>query len=111
MSDDAIDGMELEEYLAGLRKSLNSAMESGKNEPLKFGVDEIVLELGLSAETSIGGKGGISFKVWGNGAELGGEGSRTKGNTQKVTLKMSLYDNNGKKPFIASGGGGKPSNG
>jgi len=110
MPEDALDGIELDTYLAGLRQSLNTAMAAGKNDPLKFGVDEIVLELGLSAQTAVGGKAGISFKVWGNGAELGGDGKRTTGNTQKVTLKMSLYDNDGNKPHIASSGNRKPSN-
>ena len=80
------DGMlELAEVVRDLRVELMNAMQAGENEPLRFEVGTVDLELSVAVKRDVGGKAGVKFYVF----ELGGEAKTETASTQKLTLRLN----------------------
>ena len=75
----------LSEMIENLRQELQAAVEKGKGESIRLGLDEVVLEAQVQVEVKGEGKGKINF--WVVDGEIGGGGSRAV--TQKIVLKMT----------------------
>ncbi|RWX48353.1 hypothetical protein VT98_11642 [Candidatus Electrothrix communis] len=94
--------VELAEVIEGLRSELEKAQESGEGKAIRFGVNEIELELNLTIakKVKVGGKatgkvdlseGVMKYLVGNVGAQitLSGEGEYQKVSEQKIKLTLS----------------------
>lgn len=84
-----------------VRQQLHEAQELGKDDPVRYGVDSIELEVLVEATgtttKTVDGKAGVNFKVLDIvGVELGGEGGvsweRGRTSTAKVTVTITPRD-------------------
>lgn len=78
------EGLELAEMISALRAELNRAQGDGADEPIRFTVEDVELELSIAVENKVGGKVGAKFFVL--TSEVGGEARDTV--TQKIKLKL-----------------------
>ena len=54
----------LADYIEGLRAELQSAVQSGQNQDVRFALDKIDLELEVIVEAGISAKAEGKFKFW-----------------------------------------------
>jgi Trypsin-co-occurring domain 2 len=80
--------IELGTYVEALRDELQRCIEMSEGKDLRFGTDKIDLEIEVTVETEVGGKGEVKFRFLVFDATLGGDAKGTVTNTQ--TIKMSL---------------------
>jgi hypothetical protein len=83
---DGPPGIGLAEAIESIRADLLAARESGEDADVRFPVTSVTIELQVVATKTAGGKGG--FKVPFVNVELGGEASRSSGNTSTVTVVL-----------------------
>jgi Trypsin-co-occurring domain 2 len=76
--------IELASVIKDLRGELQSAVEAGKDEPLRFELGPIELEVTVAVERTGGVNGKVSFKV----VEFGAD--RSKGTTDTQRIKLTL---------------------
>jgi Trypsin-co-occurring domain 2 len=71
-----------------LRRQLAEAVAEGEQQSLRFELGPIELELQIVASREAGVEGNINFKIFGWGAEGGGDGKLGDQRTQKLKLIM-----------------------
>jgi Trypsin-co-occurring domain 2 len=76
--------IELAGVIRDLRGELQAAIEAGKDEPLRFELGPIELEVTVAVERTGGVNGKVSFKVLEFGAD------RTKDTTDMQRIKLTL---------------------
>jgi hypothetical protein len=81
---------ELREAQARAEQDATKAMQMGRSAPKSLQVNGADIELAVQFERS--GKGGLSFKVFGVGAEAGGGLSRANTTTMTVHLGTAAKD-------------------
>lgn len=81
----------LAEMIEELRRELQTAVQAGKDEEIRFGLGEVTLEAQVEVKRTVEGKAGVKFWV----AELGASGGGSKGVTQKIVLKLRPVDSDG----------------
>ena len=77
--------IELAEALQMLRKQLMEAQDAGKDEPLRFGISDIEVEMQVTVGTQKGVSGGAKFWV----LNAQGKNDSTSQVVQKIKLKLS----------------------
>lgn len=77
--------IELSEVIRDLRAELQRAIEAGKDEPLRFGLGDIELEVTVAVERTGGGEAKVRFWI----VELGADASATGTSTQRIKLTLS----------------------
>jgi hypothetical protein len=77
-------GIPLAAAIKELRSELQTAMEQGKDEELKFRLGDIELEFHVGVTKEAGGGGGIKFWL----VSLEAKGSISTVQTQKITLTL-----------------------
>jgi Trypsin-co-occurring domain 2 len=82
MPDDIIAG--LADSLTALRMELTSALVTGKDDPLKFQLNSILLEMEVVVTKDAGADGGVRFGV----VSFGAKGSIADAKTHKLTLSL-----------------------
>jgi len=82
----------LADAVKALRAELITAMEAGKNEPVKFEVETVTMEFQVEATADAKAKGGVRFWV----VELSASGGVGRSATHKVTLEMKPKTREGK---------------
>ncbi len=95
-------GIELSEFIESLRSEIQDAMLQGDGAELRFVADKIDLELRVAAERKMKGGGGMSFKVFGVGAEGSGGAEAADVVTQVVKMSLSLVGPDGEPRLISS---------
>ncbi|HEX3019619.1 MAG TPA: trypco2 family protein [Chitinispirillaceae bacterium] len=90
------DKIPLSDAIANLREQLQTAMEDGENEKLRFEIQE--LELELTCGVSRGAKGDAKIKFW--LIEAGAEGKMSNEVKQKVKLKLKPKAKDGKEILL-----------
>jgi hypothetical protein len=80
--------IELATYVEALRDELQRCIEMSAGKDLRFGTENIDLEIKVGVETEVGGKGEVKFRFLVFDATLGADGEGTFSSTQ--TIKMSL---------------------
>jgi hypothetical protein len=106
--------VELSDVIEGLRSELQKAQDKGKDKNLRFGVNNIELELDLTIAKKVSGKGAGTLKVdTGEGlvkylvgkinteGTVGVEGEYQRVSTQKITLSLSAESSDGKKARLS----------
>lgn len=106
--------VELSDVIEGLRSELQKAQDKGKDKTLRFGVNNIELELDLTIAKKVSGKGAGTLKVdTGEGlvkylvgkidaeVTVGGEGEYQRVSTQKIKLSLSAESSDGKKTTLS----------
>jgi len=88
----AQEQIRLADAVQNLRRELISAVEAGKDEPLRFDLEEVKLELNVVLASEARGDAGVKFYVF----NVGASGSDRTSETQKITLTL--------KPATQSGG-------
>src|ERR1700682_3714341 len=91
------DQPSLGQFIWLVRRELQWAQEVDRDQPLRFDVDSVALDLVVDATTTKKGHGGLDLKVMGVGLSAGGgaEAARQQANTIHVVLSAS--DTGGKK--------------
>ena len=77
-------GIGLAEMIESLRKELQTSLESGRNQAVKFDIDKVDLELKVALSRKAKGEGGIAFWVVKAGADV--EAGRETSHTFKLSL-------------------------
>lgn len=96
----------LADAIRQLREELRLAVEAGEGQDLRFGIEELQLEMQVlvtkGASAKAGGKGGLRF--WVLDAEASGEaaGKYESSRLQKITLKLKPKTASGKTVDIAA---------
>ena len=106
--------VELSDVIEGLRSELQKAQDKGKDKNLRFGVNNIELELDITIAKKVSGKGAGTLKVdTGEGlvkylvgkinveGTVGGEAEYQSISTQKITLSLSANDADGTASLLA----------
>lgn len=95
----------LTEAIATLRSEITTAVAQGANEPLRFALGDIELELAVVARREGGADGKLKFSILGVGAEAGASAKVGQEQTQKVRIKLSaqLHAPDGKTTEIMVG--------
>ncbi len=93
--------LELAEFIEKLRGELETAIVQGDDSEVRFVADKIDLELKIAAERSADAKGGVSFKVFGVGAEAGGGGKASNAVTQTIRMSLSMVGRDGERRLIS----------
>ena len=93
---------ELRESNARAEQEAAEARKTHRSAPKSLQVNEATIELAMQFEWS--GKGGLSFKVFGVGAEAGGGLSRA--NTTTMTLRLGPAEEDG--PLRVARGSSRP---
>jgi hypothetical protein len=81
----------LSDMIVDLRRELLEAQQSGTNQDLKFNIEEIEVELQITASREVGAEVGVKFWVYNANAH----GKLADVAVQKLRLKL--------KPILASG--------
>jgi hypothetical protein len=76
----------LAQAIKELRAELLQAIDAGKDEPLRFELDSVVLELEVALTTSGGGEAKVG--LW-SVLTLGGSAEHGRGTTHRLTLTLS----------------------
>ena len=88
---EALQGIELAEAVTALREQLQQTMDRGKDEDLRFELENITLEMSFTAGRKATAKGGVKFWVY--NAEAGGELADQR--VHKLTLEMKPVHRDG----------------
>src|SRR5438105_4282113 len=83
--------------IANLRQEMTKAIERGKDQKLRFTVDQVELELAVEIEREAGGEGKVSFKIFGSGIDLGGKGSLSEATVHRMKIMLKPAPDSG--PF------------
>ena len=94
--------LELAEFIESLRSELETAIVKGDNSEVRFVADKIDLELKVAAERSADAKGGVSFKVFGIGAEASGGGKASNAVVQTIRMSLSMVGRDGQQRLISA---------
>jgi hypothetical protein len=86
-------GIGLAEFIRGLREEIAAATREGDDADIRFKPGPIDLELQVRAEQKGGLNGKVEFKVFGTGANLGGEGSATSGWYHTLKMRLEIAPN------------------
>lgn len=83
---------ELVGIIAALRADIEAAIAEGEGKKIKFDLSDAEVELKVAIsegkDQKVGGK--FSFKVWGVGAELGGEQTEKQAQDYAHTVRLKL---------------------
>ncbi|MCI5162472.1 MAG: hypothetical protein D3917_10755 [Candidatus Electrothrix sp. AX5] len=106
--------VELAEVIEGLRNELEKAQESGEGKAIRFGVNDIEIELELTIAKKLKAGGGVKGKADSSAGlvkyfvgklsgeiSLQGEAEYQKVSTQKVKLSLSAESPDGKKTTLS----------
>lgn len=88
----------LAEMIAAMRQELAEAQAEGEGKDLRFNVKNIELEVQFTVTKSADAEGGISFKVFSVGADVGGGAAYEKASVQRVKIQLDLTDKDGTSP-------------
>jgi hypothetical protein len=88
--------LELSEVIKELRRELQTAMTDGAEEPLRFELGAIDLEVTVAVEKTGGASGKVRFYVF----ELGADGSVSNTSTQRIKLTLQPRLADGRTPMI-----------
>lgn len=94
-------GIELAQAIKELRAQLAKAMEEGEGHDLRFGIEDLELELQVMAtkDAEVGGRAEAGVKFWlVGGGKVSGQGNLAEGSQRIQKLKLKL------KPKLASTG-------
>lgn len=94
--------LELAEFIENLRGELETAIVKGDNSEVRFVADKIDLELKVAVERSANAKGGVSFKVFGVGAEAGAGGKASNAVIQTIRMSLSMVGRDGEQRLIGA---------
>ena len=90
--------IELADVIRDLRAELQRAIDAGHDQPLRFGLGDIELEVTVAVERTGGGEAKVRFWV----VELGGDASATATSTQRIKLTLSpLLGPTGARPLVS----------
>jgi hypothetical protein len=93
--------IELSALIRSLRAELRAAIAEGEGEPLRFALDEIELDLEVSAVRSVEPRGGVKFWV-----VTAGVGAKfQQGHVQRLKLKLTPRTERNGKLMIADDSG------
>ena len=87
MSEEEKGRLELAEMIKGLRAQLAEAQREGEDKDIRFTVEDVELELQITAEKQA--SGGISAKFYVLTSKL--DGSKTDRISQKLKLKLKTH--------------------
>ncbi len=106
--------VELSEVIEGLRNELEKAQELGRGKEIRFGINDIELELELTIAKKIKAGGGVKAKTdsgdglvkyfvgkLGGEISLQGEGEYQRVSTQKIKLSLSAESQSGQKTKLS----------
>ncbi len=97
MSEEMSDKLELAAMIKALRSQLIEAQQEGEGEEIRFTIEDVELELQITAEKQA--SGGISAKFYVLTSKL--DGSKKDTVTQKLKLKLKVGKADGKPLEVA----------
>ncbi|GIJ43627.1 hypothetical protein Val02_05130 [Virgisporangium aliadipatigenens] len=83
MSDEPWVG--LTEAVRQLRTEITAAMAAAEDEPLRFALGAVEVELALTMRRTVHGQGGVTFAV----ASVGAAADRARESTHRLTLTLT----------------------
>jgi hypothetical protein len=95
----------LAETIEVLRGELRKAQDAGRNTDVRFSVGSVEVELAIEVVKKAGGE--ASIKVL-NLLSIGGQGERSKSETNRVTVLLNPIGVNGEPFEVASAQAGRP---
>lgn len=87
--------LELSTVIRELRAELTKAIESARDEPLRFGIGPIELEVTMVVTEETAGNGKVKFWV----VETGADAKRSEGGTHRVKLVLTP-EVKGRSPYV-----------
>ncbi|BCL27118.1 trypco2 family protein [Streptomyces aurantiacus] len=97
MPNDDDQMVDLATVISDLRVQLNTALEEGKDEKIRFELGPVELEFEVAVTKVTGVDGGLRVKVLSFGAKR----SRSKGTTHNMKLTLQPVDTQGKHQRIS----------
>jgi len=91
------DQPSLGQFIWLVRRELQWAQDVDRDQPLRFNVDSVSLDLVVDATTTKKGGGGLDLKVLGVGISAGGGAEAARQQTNTIHLTLSATDTDGKK--------------
>jgi hypothetical protein len=91
------DQPSLGQFIWLVRRELQWAQEVDRDQPLRFDVDSVELDLAVEATTTKKGGGGLDLKVLGVGLSAGGGAEAARQQTNTIHVVLSASDTGGKK--------------
>ncbi|MFF7534544.1 trypco2 family protein [Streptomyces bobili] len=89
--------IELSELIRSLRRELNTAIDEGRSEQVRFELGPVELELTVVVDKEASGGAKVRFWV----AELGADGRLARSDTQRITVTLQpRLTNSGAPPWI-----------
>jgi hypothetical protein len=88
--DEIIGGIPLKEVLDAIRLEILDAKHVAEDRNIKFGIEQLELELKVEIARKKGGEAGLSFEVFSFGANK--ENTSTSSHTFKFTLKPKHHN-------------------
>jgi Trypsin-co-occurring domain 2 len=93
----AKDWVGLADAITALRRELNTALATGKDDALRFGLGPVDLEFLLEVKSEGGGEAGVRFGV----VTVGVKGDVSRASTHRIKLVLQPQDRHGQPVDIA----------